>query len=240
MSSRYSAAWEGFWSEAAYSQGDAIWDSDPDVTAATHVPIFEPYLDPSLPMLDLGCGNGTQTRYLATRYQPMIGIDLSGSAIERARALDVDKRVQFRLANVLDRGVPEALHQEFGDLNVYMRGIIHQSEPADRDTVSAAVATLIGADGRVFCLELAIAAAPLLRAIAGSPAGPPEKIQKMFKHGLTPAQIDDAALAGYVERAGIRIAHQGTLPLHSTLNDPATTLPYQFPMVYFIGQRRAR
>lgn len=237
MSSRYTAAWEGFWSEAAHTQGDAIWDSDPGVTAATHVPIFDSYLNRNLPMLDLGCGNGTQTRYLATRYRPVIGIDLSASAIERARGLDPDGHARYRVANVLDHGVPEALRQEFGDLNVYMRGIIHQSDPADRDVVAAAVATMIGEHGRVFCLELSIAAAPLLRAIAGGPAGPPHKIQQMFKHGVTPAQVDDADLAGFLERAGIRIAHQGALPLHSTLTDPATTLPYQFPMVYFIGQR---
>ncbi len=236
--SRLVAAWDRFWRETSAEQGDAIWDSEPAVTAALHVPIFDPYIDSSLPLLDLGCGNGTQTRYLASRYERVVGIDLSAAAIDLAKGADPQGRVDYRHLSVLDPGVPEALRAELGDVNVYMRGIIHQSDPPDRPVVARAVATLLGERGRVFCLELAMAAAPLLRAIAADPSGPPEKVDRMLRNGVTPAQVSDEELAEVLRGAGLAIVYQGTLPLHTTLPDPATGLVYQFPMLYFIAARR--
>src|SRR5690606_38952711 len=63
VTSRYREAWEGFWSEAPGEEGAVFWDAEPALTAARHLALFEPHLlDPGLPLVDLGCGNGTQTR----------------------------------------------------------------------------------------------------------------------------------------------------------------------------------
>src|SRR5688572_30905432 len=44
--------------------------------------------DLSVPIVDLGCGNGRQSRYLARYFDQVIGADVSPSAIELARQED--------------------------------------------------------------------------------------------------------------------------------------------------------
>ena len=36
-------------------------------------------------VLDIGCGNGRQTRFLARHFQKVVGVDISAAAVELAR-----------------------------------------------------------------------------------------------------------------------------------------------------------
>ena len=72
VSERYRQAWESYWQQTSDAPGDAIWDADPSLSAAPHLDLLAPYADPSLPIVDLGCGNGTQTRYLAAHITPTV------------------------------------------------------------------------------------------------------------------------------------------------------------------------
>lgn len=86
---RYRESWEGFWREAPDEPGGVFWDADPKVTAARHLALFEPRLaDAGLPLVDLGCGNGTQTRFLADRFRHVLGVDLAAAAVDHARRAD--------------------------------------------------------------------------------------------------------------------------------------------------------
>ncbi len=71
--------------ETSDARGRAIWDSDPALSAAPHSELLLPHADPDRTIVDLGCGNGTQTRYLATRFARAVGVDLSHAAVEHAR-----------------------------------------------------------------------------------------------------------------------------------------------------------
>ncbi|MEV7028392.1 class I SAM-dependent methyltransferase, partial [Kitasatospora sp. NPDC093558] len=163
VTTRYRNAWEGFWQAAPDEPGGVIWDADPSRTAARHVALFEPHLkDRQLPVLDLGCGNGTQTRYLAEHFPHALGLDLSPAALDLARRQDPDGRAEFAQLDATDHAAVLELHERLGDANVYVRGVIHQSEPADRQPVARAVATLVGRRGRAFVVELSEAAKPVL------------------------------------------------------------------------------
>lgn len=154
VSDNYRGNWESYWSETSDAPGEAIWDSDPSLTAEPHSTLLLPHADPARPIVDLGCGNGTQTRYLATRFVRAIGVDLSHAAVEHARRAAGDAPVEFEQLDLTDSDGVKALHDRLGDCNVYMRAVIHQSEPAARPAVAAAVATLIGSAGRAFVVEL--------------------------------------------------------------------------------------
>ncbi|WP_030040777.1 class I SAM-dependent methyltransferase, partial [Streptomyces resistomycificus] len=89
VTSRYREAWEGFWREAPAEQGAVFWDAEPILTAGAHLALFEPQLaEHGLPLVDLGCGNGTQTRFLADRFPRVLGVDLSAAALDHARRAD--------------------------------------------------------------------------------------------------------------------------------------------------------
>ena len=97
VTSRYREAWEAFWREASAEPGAVFWDAEPVLTVGPHLALFEPYLtDPALPLVDLGCGNGTQTRYLADRFPKVLGVDLSAAALDHARRADPAGQAAYR------------------------------------------------------------------------------------------------------------------------------------------------
>jgi 2-polyprenyl-3-methyl-5-hydroxy-6-metoxy-1,4-benzoquinol methylase len=217
VTSRYREAWEGFWREAPEEQGAVFWDAEPALTVGIHLGLFEPHLaDPGLAMVDLGCGNGTQTRFLADRYRRVVGADLSAAALDHARHADRAGQATYRVLDAVEKSETETLHAELGDANVYMRGVLHQAEPDDRQPMVDGLAALVGERGRVFLVELSEAAKPVLLGLAQSPTGPPPKLAPIFQHGIAPGEVADDAMPEYLRTAGLSVLASGELPLTTT------------------------
>lgn len=217
VTTRYRDAWEGFWQEAPDEQGAVFWDAEPALTVGVHLPLFEPHLAaPGLPFVDLGCGNGTQTRFLADRYPHVVGADLSAAALDHARRADRAGQAAYRLLDAAEKSEAETLHAELGDVNVYMRGVLHQCEPGDRQPLVDGVAALVGERGRAFLVELAEAAGLVLRGLARRPEGPPTKLAPVFRHGLAPGEVADDAVPELLRSAGLAVVASGELPLVTT------------------------
>ncbi|MFF1692558.1 class I SAM-dependent methyltransferase [Streptomyces sp. NPDC058257] len=224
VTSRYKEAWEGFWREAPDEEGAVLWDAEPVLTVGIHLALFEPHMRAAgLPVVDVGCGNGTQTRFLAHRYPRVLGIDLSAAALEHARRADPAEQVEFRQVDAAERTEAEQLHAELGDVNVYLRGVLHQCDPADRQPLVDGIAALTGERGRAFVVELAEAAGTVLRGLAESPDGPPPKLAPIFAHGIAPGEVADAAVPEYVAAAGLTVLAEGELPLITTEFTPDGT-----------------
>ncbi|MBD9721826.1 class I SAM-dependent methyltransferase [Streptomyces caniscabiei] len=237
VTSRYREAWEGFWREAPDEPGAVFWDAGPERTAAVHLALFEPYLTAAgLPLVDLGCGNGTQTRFLADRFPRVIGADLSTAAVDRARRADPDGRADYRVLDAADKTDAEALHADLGDANVYVRGVLHQCEPDDRQRLVDTVATLLGERGRVCLVELSEAAKPVLMGLAADPAGPPAKLAPIFRHGIAPGEVTDAAIPEYLGAAGLTVVTSGELPLVTTEHTAAGTR-IELPSRWYVAGR---
>lgn len=109
-----------------------------------------------------------------------------------------------------------ALHERIGDTNVYMRAVIHQSEPPARPVVAAAVATLIGKRGRAFVAELTPASKTVLQQAAQAPGGPPEKLRRVFEHGLKPASATEEEVPELLRAAGLTTLATGDTALAQT------------------------
>ncbi|MFE9684445.1 class I SAM-dependent methyltransferase [Streptomyces sp. NPDC006285] len=217
VTTRYREAWEGFWREAPTEQGAVLWDAEPSLTAKVHLALLEPFLGaPGLPLVDLGCGNGTQTRFLADRYPRVVGADLSAAALDHARLADPAGQASYRLFDAAEKAEAEMLHAELGDVNVYMRGVLHQCEADDRQALVDGLATLVGDRGRAFVVELAEEAGALLRGLAQGPGGPPAKLAPVLRHGIAPGEVADAAVPGYLRTAGLVVLASGELPLATT------------------------
>ncbi|SEQ11703.1 Methyltransferase domain-containing protein [Streptomyces sp. yr375] len=234
---RYREAWEGFWREAPGEAGEVFWDADPRVTAALHLAYFEPHLtDAELALVDLGCGNGTQTRYLADRFPRVLGVDLAAAALDHARHADPAGLAAYRLLDAAEKGAAETLHAELGDANVYMRGVLHQCEPADRQPLVDAIAALVGTRGRAFLVEPSEAAGLVLGALAQSPDGPPPKLAPILRHGIAPGDVADDAVPEYLRTAGLTILSYGELPLTTTEFTPDGTR-IKLPSQWFVATR---
>ena len=93
--SRPDRRWDAFW--RGVSQGSlrepVIWDAAPGAgneEIRHHLQVMAGAMDTSLPVIDLGCGNGTITRRLADIFPSVLGVDVSprgrGSRAFRAAA----------------------------------------------------------------------------------------------------------------------------------------------------------
>ncbi|MEV0368750.1 class I SAM-dependent methyltransferase [Streptomyces sp. NPDC050636] len=209
-------AWEGFWRDAPAGEGEVFWDSDPSLTAQLHLPYFEEHFDAALPVVDLGCGNGTQTRFLAGRYARALGIDLSAAAIEHALADDEKSVAEYRQLDAADSDAMHDLHDELGDANIYLRGVLHQCVPEDRARIVANIAGLLGSRGRIFAVEPAESSKEVLMSLAQRPAGPPAKLLAVLSHGIAPGEMADSVVPGLLREHGLRVAGEGELPLATT------------------------
>jgi 2-polyprenyl-3-methyl-5-hydroxy-6-metoxy-1,4-benzoquinol methylase len=235
VSQRYRDAWEGYWQATSDAPGEAIWDSDASLSAVPHSEVLLPHADVSLPVVDLGCGSGTQTRYLATLFARAVGVDLSLAAVEHARRADTAKAATYEQLNLVDPAAVEALGERLGDTNVYMRAVIHQSEPQDRAAVAGAVARLLGARGRAFVVELTSASKAVFQQAVE--AGTPAKLQRVFDHGLKPAGAADEEIPALLRAAGLTILDTGDTVLPQTEHLPDGTR-IDLPARWFVLARQ--
>jgi SAM-dependent methyltransferase len=234
VSDRYRSAWEGFWEENSGEPGEPFWDADPAVTAVPHTELLAAYADCALPIVDLGCGNGTQTRYLATRYPLAVGVDLSAAAIDHARRLDPHAAAVFERLNLADPDAVERLHTRLGDTNVYMRAVLHHSDRIDRGPVTAAIARLVGTRGRAFVAELTGEARFVLHEAVQHAGGPSKKLRQVQMYGLRPADGTPVELPDLLSRAGLDILAHGTTTMATADRRPDGTrldLPGQWFVV---------
>src|SRR5215510_1419411 len=152
MTLSYKDSWDSYWRDVTPRPGVAFWDSTPDHAARRELPLFSGAFDLKLPVVDVGCGNGTQTRYLADVFSRVIGVDVSEEALRGARlhhgAANGAANVEYRALDLLDGPAVRALHAEIGDANLYLRGVLHQLRAADRVPAVHHLAALLGERGR--------------------------------------------------------------------------------------------
>lgn len=235
MTEKLLDVWERYWCDLSDKPGAAPWDSDPRHAASAHVSLFEPYFDPDLPLLDIGCGTGTQTRHLAQRYARVIGVDHAPAAVGRARAADPEELCEYRVLNLLDEETAASLRAELGDVNVYMRGVLHQMLAEQRAPMLTAVALAIGARGHFFDTELVPEAGGLIRSLMADPVEPSPKIRRILDYQLTPAAWSTDEHDASVRAAGLVTVAAGTNTLTTTerLADGSTLV---VPTSYIIAR----
>lgn len=191
--SGYADSWETYWAESATDGKPSLWDCAPEFAGARDLPRFEPYLDPEQTLLDIGCGNGTQTRYLARHHKKVIGTDVSASAIRTARIRDPDHT--YLVLDLLDASAVHALHVTLGDASLYMRTVLHQIRPEHRPAFVASLRTLMGDNGILAFVELAPGAEEYLRELVAE-HGPPPALTRVLDTGVRPGSLGrDEALA---------------------------------------------
>ena len=193
----YSGQWNSYWSTVDQTgiNGEVLWDNAPRHASEEDLMRFTEYMDDDLPILDLGCGNGRQSRFLAQHFSQVIGVDVSANATQQAQQESATTtNVTFRVFDGTDPAQAQALHDEFGDVNIYMRGVFHVIQKPDRANFVASLQTLLGQMGTLYQIELTSAALTYFRTLPGdSPSGLPKLLHKVVEHGITPIgfELDD-------------------------------------------------
>ena len=187
---RYATSWESFWSTSTGAPGEIFWDADPAHAAQQDLALFQGYADPQLPLVDLGCGNGTQTRFLANHFAKVIGTEISPAAVHIAQTKNVAPNASYRALDMLCPDDAQSLHEEIGDANVYMRAVLHQLSPAYHATAIQSIEHLLGAKGILYLIELSSAAEPFFAQLIQQ-HGPPPGLARVFQHQITPGMVNE-------------------------------------------------
>ena len=151
-------AWERYWAgiERTGSGGDVLWDADSGDELAWCVEQAAAHLDTTLPVIDVGCGNGRYVRALAGLFPAAYGVDVSASAIDRAAA-ETTEKISYRVVDAAQPAAARDLANEVGPANVFVRGVLHVLDDAARAGFAQSAAVLTGAGGVLFLMEPAYA-----------------------------------------------------------------------------------
>lgn len=186
--------WENYWKtiDKTGRGGQVLWDNEPERASAEDIKRFRDHMDPSLPLLDFGCGNGRQTRYLARHFQKVIGTDVAPSAITKAREETApEMKIEYRVLDALKPGEAKKFHDEFGDVNIYMRTVLHVVQREDRKVFAESLAILLGEKGTLYQIELSLCALDYFRTLPGnSPSGLPHHVHNVIRTGATSVGFD--------------------------------------------------
>lgn len=186
--------WENYWRtiEKTGRDGQVLWDSEPERASAEDLARFQGYMDPCLPLVDVGCGNGRQTRFLARHFPRVIGTDVSAAALAKARQeTSPECKIELRRLDGLRPPQAQAFHDEFGDVNIYMRGVLHVTQQRDRRRFAESLAILLGDKGTLYQIELSFSALDYFRTLPGdSPSGLPRHVHNVLRTGATSVGFD--------------------------------------------------
>ena len=205
-------AWECWWAGIGQTPGEVVWEADPGDLEAD-LDHFAGTFGPALPVVDLGCGDGRQTRFLARHFPAVVGVDLSAAAIGRARAADNPANASYQVLDARDPAGAARLHGELGNANVYIRGVLQALPPASRPRAVQAAAALLGAAGTLFAKELPPQAASYFAALIERHGLPPG-LAKVMRH-VPPGQISLPELAGLFPADRFEVVSTGTSRMHT-------------------------
>src|SRR5215472_17474099 len=194
-------AWDRFWASirSTGQDGEVLWDaaSADELNGVRAHALMHMATD--LPVVDVGCGNGRFSRLLAGSFPQVLGIDVSAHAVKRAEdeSGGIDN-VTYRVLDASGAGVSKQIFDELGESNVFMRGVFHIFDAAQRERAVANLRDLTGARGVVYLAETNYTGDPLDQLVAqgATPTSMPEPLRKCIAAGVRPPRhFGDAQLA---------------------------------------------
>ncbi|WP_250030040.1 class I SAM-dependent methyltransferase [Paractinoplanes maris] len=235
-------AWERYWAGVTRTgpDGDVLWEADQPAENDLLASALRRHARPGLPMVDLGCGSGRQAYALTGFASRVIGIDGSAAAI--ARASGTAGGVTFRVADIAAAGLGERLHEELGDANVHIRGVLHVLDDASRQAVAANVAALLGETGTLYLSETNHTGDPLdyLLDQGARPTRLPPLVHRLISAGVrAPRRFGPEEVAGAFPGDAWEVLEQGAAEVYGVPLAPGGPVQ-RIPAWYAVVRTRRR
>ncbi|MEC3975500.1 class I SAM-dependent methyltransferase [Amycolatopsis sp. H20-H5] len=238
MTTELRQSWEAYWGEVAQAGETALFDSPSATAAAVHLRRCMPHVDPALPIIDLGCGSGRQTVRLAESFTRVIGVDIAEPALAIARRDNAAANVEYRQVDLLEDAAVAALATELGEVNVYVRSVLHQLSSDQQQRVLRGVAVLLGHRGVLIVHELTTLTRWVIRSFIESEEAAPVKFARLQRHfGMSAAtlQDEDRQLDVLLTRHGLHVIESGDDTLQTTQLD-ADGAPIELPTAWALAR----
>jgi SAM-dependent methyltransferase len=219
-------AWDLFWSRVRRTgkDGDVLWDLRSDAEMEETLGRLRAHLDHRLPIVDVGCGNGTLTRALAGVFPRAVGVDVSPAALDLARRESAGvANVDYRALDITRPGAGKALAAELGPVNAHIRGVLHVLAPEELPVAVENLRDLTGKEGALYVIETDFHGDPLdhLEYQGASAGNIPEPLRLCIASSVrAPAHFSEREFERYFPSsrwqrlaAGPAVLH--TLPMHN-------------------------
>lgn len=218
--------WNHYWSSVRSTGvgGDVLWDSAELDEVPRYLELMQAHLDLTLPVIDVGCGNGRFTRAIAPLFPSAMGVDLSPNAITLARReTGGSTSVSFRTMDATIPGSSSMIAAELAPMNVFVRGVLHVLSPSDRVTMASNLLPLVGTKGRVFFSETNFRGSGLgyLESLGAKPLRFPEPLERAIKDLPRPGHFGVEERIATFPAADWRLVEDGptvieTIPLRGS------------------------
>ncbi len=234
----YAKIWDSYWHDTSGTLDQVFWDSPPEQAVRDELRRFGAHFGAGLPMIDVGCGHGTQTRELALHFPRVLGVDVSPAGLEIARQTHGAHNLEYEVLDVLDAAAARALHERLGDANLYVRTVLHQLGADERGQAVASLSELLGSCGRAMVCELSPAAEAYFAYLFAEFGGPPPGLGQVLRHGIRPAALRAGDLVDAFAALGLVPLAQGKGAVRTTVTLPGG-YPAMVPMDIIVFGRGA-
>jgi len=155
-----------------YRLGFVPWDGHPLATSLQQLIEGDGALPPGT-ALDLGCGTGDNSIYLAEHGWQVTGVDFVAKAVDKARAKAAAKKADANFARAeVTRLSSEGVGSNFG--LIVDNGCLHGMSPDDRDAYVREVTAVAAPDARLLLVEF------ITGGSYGVPGIDPDEVKRRF------------------------------------------------------------
>jgi SAM-dependent methyltransferase len=183
----YGENWDQYYIRT-YREGKskALWDVPPEEAIARDFEQFRALLPADRPIIDLGCGTGTQSVFLAEHYPRVLAVDVAPEAIRVAKEHYSRSNLTFDILDATDLIKAQQLATEWGPSHIYMRGMLHQILEKDLPAFRTVLKTLLGNGSRLYCVEVSDRIREHFENTGGKFSELPKRLQQVFISNLPP------------------------------------------------------
>ncbi|GAA2780552.1 class I SAM-dependent methyltransferase [Saccharopolyspora taberi] len=236
--SRFEGMWDHFWTDLPDAAGTSPWDVDPNYVAHAHLHLFGSVLDPSQPVIDVGCGDGGQTVAIAKHFNRVVGVDAAPHALDRARKFNSGPGITYEQLDLLHPEQAAALHDRIGDAGLYVRTVLHAFKPDELKLAAASLANLAGDTGGAFFYELAPSSREFILDLLERGVTPPDKFRFVFDRVPLPESREEGALQRELEAVGFDIVSTGPIDYQGTVSVGERRV--NVPSFFVVAQAKGR
>ncbi|WP_437291083.1 methyltransferase domain-containing protein [Sorangium sp. So ce406] len=262
-------AWDRYWRgiRQTGAGGEVLWDGDSAEERGWIVGLARRAMDSGLPLVDVGCGNGRYTRALAPWFTAAVGVDVSAEAVahaERETRAELEAlhrtsaapapgeagaapggpsappRLSFRVLDMTEAGAGARLGAEVGTANVFVRGLFHTLDAAQRDRLAESCQALVGERGTLLLVETDFPGSALayLEFLGARGGDYPTPLLRCLEAGLPPpARFGARELALRFPGASWEHVEAGSAELRSAAMRPGQTST-RIPAFYAVLRAR--
>jgi SAM-dependent methyltransferase len=187
----YEKAWEKFWETVSDDPQDVLWNVSHQEAVVKDWEHMKPFFSHDLPLVDVGCGDGTQTEFFSDHFHRVVGVDVSAAAITIAKEKHAaNSSIEYQVLDLLDAGATREFRNKMGgDVNIYVRGVLMQFSPQDRITAANNLKVLVGAQGYLYLHEYLPQTKEYYGKLFQTLGGMPNGFKRVVECGIKPGGI---------------------------------------------------